>query len=128
MIGLIGVCVLLVLLSVGVPIGVAMGLVGLVGMCALLGIEPALIKSGVVLFESVSRYELGVLPLFLATGAGAEMRQSLGTAVFFGMIGVTIFGLLCTPVFYVICRALEGLMKGRAAVPPTAIPAVPGAE
>ncbi len=48
---------------------------------------------------------LGVLPLVLATGAGAEMRQALGTAVFFGMIGVTIFGLLFTPVFYVILRA-----------------------
>jgi len=46
-----------------------------------------------------------VLPLVLATGAGAEMRQALGTAVFFGMIGVTIFGLLFTPVFYVILRA-----------------------
>jgi multidrug efflux pump len=49
---------------------------------------------------------LGVLPLVLATGAGAEMRQALGTAVFFGMIGVTIFGLLFTPVFYVILRAI----------------------
>ena len=49
---------------------------------------------------------LGVLPLVLAKGAGAEMRQALGTAVFFGMIGVTIFGLLFTPVFYVILRAL----------------------
>lgn len=48
---------------------------------------------------------LGVLPLVLASGAGAEMRQALGTAVFFGMIGVTIFGLLFTPVFYVILRA-----------------------
>ncbi|WP_395735874.1 efflux RND transporter permease subunit [Prosthecobacter sp.] len=48
---------------------------------------------------------LGVLPLVLATGAGAEMRQALGTAVFFGMIGVTLFGLLFTPVFYVILRA-----------------------
>lgn len=48
---------------------------------------------------------LGVLPLVLATGAGAEMRQALGTAVFFGMIGVTNFGLLFTPVFYVILRA-----------------------
>ncbi|MGL4396683.1 MAG: efflux RND transporter permease subunit, partial [Hyphomicrobium sp.] len=38
------------------------------------------------------------------TGAGAEMRQSLGTAVFSGMIGVTIFGLIFTPVFYVIVR------------------------
>jgi HAE1 family hydrophobic/amphiphilic exporter-1 len=47
---------------------------------------------------------LGVLPLVIATGAGAEMRQSLGTAVFFGMIGVTIFGLLLTPVFYVVTR------------------------
>ena len=46
----------------------------------------------------------GVLPLAIATGAGAEMRQALGTAVFFGMIGVTLFGLIFTPVFYVICR------------------------
>ena len=44
---------------------------------------------------------LGVVPLAIATGAGAEMRQSLGTAVFFGMLGVTFFGLLFTPVFYV---------------------------
>jgi len=45
-----------------------------------------------------------VLPLVIATGAGAEMRQSLGTAVFYGMIGVTVFGLLFTPVFYVVVR------------------------
>ena len=42
----------------------------------------------------------GVLPLVLATGAGAEMRQSLGTAVFSGMIGVTLFGIFLTPVFF----------------------------
>ena len=47
---------------------------------------------------------LGVLPLVLATGAGAEMRRALGSAVFYGMIGVTFFGLLLTPVFYVIIR------------------------
>ena len=47
---------------------------------------------------------LGVVPLVLATGAGAEMRQSLGTAVFAGMIGVTLFGLLFTPAFYVLTR------------------------
>jgi HAE1 family hydrophobic/amphiphilic exporter-1 len=47
---------------------------------------------------------LGVLPLVIATGAGAEIRQSLGTAVFFGMIGVTVFGLIFTPVFYVVVR------------------------
>jgi hydrophobic/amphiphilic exporter-1 (mainly G- bacteria), HAE1 family len=49
---------------------------------------------------------LGVVPLVIATGAGAEMRQSLGIAVFSGMIGVTFFGLLFTPVFYVVCRWL----------------------
>jgi len=47
---------------------------------------------------------LGVLPLAIATGAGAEMRQALGTTVFFGMIGVTLFGLIFTPVFYVVMR------------------------
>jgi hydrophobe/amphiphile efflux-1 (HAE1) family protein len=47
---------------------------------------------------------LGVLPLTVATGAGAEMRQSLGTAVFFGMLGVTAFGLLFTPAFYIFIR------------------------
>ena len=48
----------------------------------------------------------GVVPLALATGAGAEMRQSLGTAVLFGMLGVTGFGLLFTPVFYVVLRSV----------------------
>jgi hydrophobe/amphiphile efflux-1 (HAE1) family protein len=51
---------------------------------------------------------LGVVPLVLATGAGAEMRQSLGTAVFSGMLGVTLFGLIFTPVFYVVTMALAG--------------------
>ena len=46
----------------------------------------------------------GVLPLVLATGAGAEMRQALGTAVFSGMVGVTLFGIFLTPVFYVVIR------------------------
>ena len=49
---------------------------------------------------------LGVLPLVIAEGAGAEMRQALGTAVFSGMIGVTFFGLFLTPVFYVVIRKL----------------------
>ena len=52
---------------------------------------------------------LGVVPLVLSTGAGAEMRQSLGTAVFAGMLGVTLFGLVFTPVFYVISTALSEL-------------------
>ncbi|THD79282.1 MAG: efflux RND transporter permease subunit [Phenylobacterium sp.] len=50
---------------------------------------------------------LGVSPLAFASGAGAEMRQALGVAVFFGMIGVTGFGLIFTPVFYVVCRGLS---------------------
>ncbi len=58
---------------------------------------------------------LGVVPLAVASGAGAEMRQSLGTAVFFGMLGVTGFGLLFTPVFYVVVRRLAA--RQRAAAP-----------
>ncbi|MDB6077524.1 MAG: transporter, partial [Akkermansiaceae bacterium] len=50
---------------------------------------------------------LGVLPLVVGQGAGAEMRQALGTAVFFGMIGVTAFGLFLTPVFYVVIMWLK---------------------
>ncbi len=46
----------------------------------------------------------GVVPLLWAVGAGAELRQTLGTAVFSGMIGVTAFGLIFTPAFYVIRR------------------------
>ena len=49
---------------------------------------------------------LGVVPLAIATGPGAEMRQALGTAVFSGMVGVTLFGLFLTPVFYVTIRLL----------------------
>jgi len=63
--GALGVIALLGLLTMGVPIGVAMGLVGIVGLTLLVGFEPALIKSGVVFFETYSRHELGVLPLFL---------------------------------------------------------------
>ncbi|MEO8813176.1 MAG: efflux RND transporter permease subunit, partial [Caulobacteraceae bacterium] len=61
---------------------------------------------------------LGATPLAFAMGAGAELRQALGVAVFFGMIGVTLFGLLFTPVFYVMFRALsERLPKPRRRVP-----------
>jgi hydrophobe/amphiphile efflux-1 (HAE1) family protein len=50
---------------------------------------------------------LGVAPLVVSTGAGSEMRQSLGTAVFFGMLGVTMFGLLFTPTFYYVVRRIS---------------------
>jgi multidrug efflux pump subunit AcrB len=56
---------------------------------------------------------LGVVPLVFASGAGAEMRQSLGTAVFAGMIGVTLFGLVFTPVFYVLSRRIAGMSLRR---------------
>jgi multidrug efflux pump subunit AcrB len=56
---------------------------------------------------------LGTVPLLIAHGAGAELRQALGTAVFFGMAGVTGFGLLFTPTFYVVCRALGDRLARR---------------
>jgi hydrophobe/amphiphile efflux-1 (HAE1) family protein len=62
---------------------------------------------------------LGVAPLVVATGAGAEMRQSLGTAVFSGMLGVTAFGLLFTPAFYTVVRKFGR----KAAQPAKAVPA-----
>jgi HAE1 family hydrophobic/amphiphilic exporter-1 len=65
-----------------------------------------------ILMTSFS-FIFGVIPLALATGAGFEMRQSLGTAVFFGMLGVTFFGLLFTPVFYVVCRQLGDILAWR---------------
>lgn len=49
---------------------------------------------------------LGVIPLLIASGAASEMRQALGTAVFFGMLGITIAGLFLTPIFYVVIRGL----------------------
>jgi hypothetical protein len=62
---------------------------------------------------------LGVLPLVLATGPGAEMSRSLGAAVFFGMLGVTLFGLVFTPVFYVITRALAKRIPQSSKKPPS---------
>jgi multidrug efflux pump len=47
---------------------------------------------------------LGVLPLVVSSGAGAEMRRALGTAVFSGMLGVTLFGIFLTPVFYYVIQ------------------------
>jgi multidrug efflux pump subunit AcrB len=55
----------------------------------------------------------GVIPLAIASGPGAEMRQSLGTAVVFGMFGVTIFGLIFTPVFYVVTRYFGRVLRHR---------------
>ena len=66
---------------------------------------------------------LGVVPLMVASGPGAEMRQALGTAVFAGMLGVTFFGLFLTPVFYAAIRraTLRLRRKPRAAAPPPVV-------
>ena len=70
-------------------------------------------------------FTLGVIPLYIAQGAGAELRVALGTAVFWGMIGVTLFGLLFTPVFYVVIRRLTTRKARRAAALAAAAQAVP---
>jgi multidrug efflux pump len=69
---------------------------------------------------------LGVVPLVLAKGAGAEMRYALGVAVFSGMMGVTLFGIFFTPVFYVVIRWLTGRAKEAPPphAPPEEVPAV----
>src|SRR5262249_28987130 len=74
---------------------------------------------------------LGVLPLVVTRGAGAEMRRTLGTAVFAGMIGVTLFGIFLTPVFFYVIR---GLARGRTVASVSdgtrddVVPAVPAVE
>jgi hydrophobe/amphiphile efflux-1 (HAE1) family protein len=65
--------------------------------------DAARIRLRPILMTSAA-FILGVFPLAIATGAGSEMRQSIGTAVFAGMIGVTIFGLMFTPAFYTFIR------------------------
>ncbi|MEF7614399.1 efflux RND transporter permease subunit [Aquincola sp. MAHUQ-54] len=70
-------------------------------------IEAARLRLRPILMTSLA-FVMGVLPLVLATGAGAEMRSAMGVAVFAGMIGVTAFGLFLTPVFYVLLRKLTG--------------------
>jgi multidrug efflux pump subunit AcrB len=70
-------------------------------------VEACRLRLRPILMTSLA-FTLGVLPLYLAVGAGAEMRIALGTAVFWGMIGVTLFGLIFTPVFYVVIRKLTG--------------------
>jgi hydrophobe/amphiphile efflux-1 (HAE1) family protein len=60
---------------------------------------------------------LGVLPLVISTGSGSEMRQAVGVAVFFGMLGVTLFGLIFTPIFYMVVRDLADGRGGKKPVP-----------
>ena len=76
--------------------------------------EAAELRLRPILMTSLA-FILGVLPLAIAVGAGAELRQALGTAVVSGMIGVTVFGLIFTPVFYVVVRGLEDRLARRRA-------------
>lgn len=69
-------------------------------------IEAAHLRLRPILMTSFA-FILGVIPLVIAEGAGAEMRRALGVAVFSGMLGVTFFGLIFTPVFYVLCRRVS---------------------
>jgi multidrug efflux pump len=70
-------------------------------------IESCRLRLRPILMTSMA-FVMGVVPLVLATGAGAEVRHAMGVAVFSGMIGVTAFGLFLTPVFYVLLRRLSG--------------------
>jgi hydrophobe/amphiphile efflux-1 (HAE1) family protein len=70
-------------------------------------IEAARLRLRPILMTSFA-FILGVVPLIVAKGAGQEMRQALGTVVFFGMLGVTVFGLFLTPVFFYVIRRLSG--------------------
>jgi multidrug efflux pump len=74
-------------------------------------IEAARLRLRPILMTSFA-FIMGVIPLVTSTGAGAEMRHAMGVAVFFGMLGVTFFGLFLTPVFYVLLRALEKRVTG----------------
>jgi hydrophobe/amphiphile efflux-1 (HAE1) family protein len=87
-------------------------------------LEAARLRLRPILMTSFA-FILGVVPLVWASGAGAEMRRALGTAVFYGMLGVTFFGLLLTPVFYfVVIRLVEWFRPGRSR--PAAVPLTPG--
>jgi multidrug efflux pump len=79
-------------------------------------VEAARVRLRPIVMTSFA-FILGVLPLVIAQGAGAEMRRTLGTAVFAGMIGVTFFGLFLTPVFFHVIRGVAGRR------PPAPVPA-----
>jgi multidrug efflux pump len=71
-------------------------------------VEAARLRLRPILMTSFA-FIMGVVPLVLSSGAGAEMRHAMGVAVFFGMLGVTFFGLFLTPVFYLLLRGLSGM-------------------
>ena len=80
-------------------------------------IEAARLRLRPILMTSFA-FIMGVVPLVMSSGAGAEMRHAMGVAVFSGMLGVTFFGLFLTPVFYVLLRTLEKRVKQPAVLVP----------
>jgi multidrug efflux pump len=87
-------------------------------------IEASRLRLRPILMTSIA-FIMGVVPLVTSTGAGSEMRHAMGVAVFAGMIGVTLFGLVLTPVFYVLLRRLAGAKAERSAdIPSTPAGAV----
>ena len=70
-------------------------------------VDAARVRLRPILMTSCA-FILGMFPLVIAHGAGAEMRRTLGTAVFAGMIGVTMFGIFLTPVFFYLVRRFSG--------------------
>jgi multidrug efflux pump subunit AcrB len=84
-------------------------------------LEAARLRLRPILMTSFA-FIFGVIPLIIATGAGAEMRQALGTVVFFGMLGVTFFGVFLTPVFYTEIRKLTRRDVLPAHGPPRVLP------
>ncbi len=78
-------------------------------------IEASRLRLRPILMTSFA-FIMGVVPMVISTGAGAEMRNVMGIAVFSGMLGVTFFGLVFTPVFYVLMRRLEQWASGRKAI------------
>ena len=93
-------------------------------------LEAARLRLRPILMTSVA-FIMGVLPLALSSGAGAEMRRAIGIAVLSGMLGVTIFGLFLTPLFYVLVQRATSVMHlprhGPGASPPSQAPASPAA-
>ncbi|WP_326541885.1 efflux RND transporter permease subunit [Pseudorhodoferax sp.] len=87
-------------------------------------IEASRLRLRPILMTSLA-FVMGVVPLVLSTGSGAEMRQAMGISVFFGMLGVTLFGLFLTPLFYVVARRLGGGRPLHSAAPHAAPHAAP---
>ena len=88
-------------------------------------LEAARLRLRPILMTSIA-FIMGVVPLVTSHGAGAEMRHAMGVAVFSGMLGVTLFGLAYTPLFYVLIRAFVERREARKRAQANATPALEG--